>query len=118
MVPGKVLNTVCGSVDSDWHMHPNGNAWVYGDAQVYGNAQVSGNAWVSAPLYIQGTRHHVTLCSHTQIAIGCHVHDISYWLEHYKAIGRKEGYSAAEISEYGNYIRLAAGIAKYRIGRK
>ena len=69
-----------------------------------GDAQVYGNAWVFSPLYIQGTKHALTLCSFTQIAIGCHVHDIPYWQEHYKAIGRSEGYTKEQIAEYGRHL--------------
>jgi len=107
-----------------------GNALVSGDARVYGDALVSGNALVSgdalvsgkalvygdaralSPLYIQGTRHAVTLCSHTQIAIGCHVYDIKDWQKHYRAIGKKNGYSKEQIAEYRAYINLCAKTAK------
>ena len=89
-----------------------GNAQVSGDARVSGNAQVSGDARALSPLYIQGTRHAVTLCSHTQIAIGCHVHDIKDWQKHYRAIGKKNGYSKEQIAEYRAYINLCAKTAK------
>ena len=89
-----------------------GDAQVYGYAWVYGKAQVYGDAWAESPLYIQGTKHSLTLCSHTQIAIGCHVHSIAEWKKHYKAIGRKEGYTPAQIKEYGTYITLLSATAK------
>ena len=117
-----------------WKQHTNGNGWVYdtayvsdssyieglvygyaqvyGYAWVYGKAQVYGDAWAESPLYIQGTKHSLTLCSHTQIAIGCHVHSIAEWKKHYKAIGRKEGYTPAQIKEYGTYITLLSATAK------
>ena len=118
-------------VDPTVYLHPTsivfGNAQVCGDARVYGNARVydnawvydndwvSGNAWVFSPLYIQGTRHAVTLCSHKQIAIGCHIHDITEWQKKYRAIGRMEGYTPAQIKEYGAYIVLLAAAAKVAI---
>ena len=136
VVPQKVLDAVYGSIPEDWHQHPNGKGWVYKTARVYdtvclhstsivyGNAQVSGNAWVygnarvsgdawgiSVP-YIQGSRHALTLCSLTQIAIGCHVHDIAEWQEKYKVIGRAEGYTKEQIDEYGEHIDYLAKIAK------
>ena len=131
-VPENVLNVVYGSKPEDWKQHSNGDGWVYktatveesvylhltsivygnaqvsGDAWVSGNAHVSGDAWEKSPLYIQGTRHSLTLCSHMQIAIGCHVHDISDWKKRYKAIGRSEGYTKEQIEEYGKYIELMA----------
>ena len=98
-----------------------GNALVYGNAQVsgkalvYGNAQVCGGQWATPPLYIQGSRHALTLCSHTQIAVGCHVHTIAEWQKKYKAIGKLERYTLAQITEYGEYISLVAKAAKRAI---
>ena len=89
-----------------------GNAWVFGNAQVFGHAQVFGDAWEQSPLQIQGSRHFVTLCSLEQIAIGCHVHDFAYWKEHFKAIGRKERYSAEEVKEYRHHIGTCIAYAK------
>ena len=89
-----------------------GDARVYGDAQVYGNAQVSGDAqvygdaWENSPLYIQGSRHSLTLASYTEIAIGCHLHTITFWEYNYQSIGEAEGYSEHEVEEYLGYIRL------------
>ena len=144
-VPQNVLDSVWGSVAADWHQHENGkgwvyktahvdstvylhptsivsgnarvsgNAWVYGNAWVSGNARVCGDAWVFSPLYIQGTRHAVTLCSHKQIAIGCHIHDITEWQKKYRAIGKMEGYTPAQIEEYGTYITLLAKAAKVAV---
>src|SRR6266568_1802344 len=134
-VPQYVLNIVDDSKPEDWHQHSNGKGWVYktatvkesaylhptsivygnarvyGAARVYGNAWVSGNAWEFPVPYIQGSRHALTLCSLTQIAIGCHVHDISHWTEHFKAIGRSEGYAKEQIEEYGEHIAYLAKIA-------
>ena len=141
-VPQNVLNCVYQSKPEDWHQHSNGGGWVYknakveesvylhptsivsgnaqvsgnarvsGDARVFGDAQVSGDAWEQSPLQIQGSRHFVTLCSLEQIAIGCHVHDFAYWKEHFKAIGRKERYSAEEVKEYRHHIGTCIAYAK------
>jgi hypothetical protein len=89
-----------------------GNAQVYGDAWVSGNAQVYGDAWVASPLYIQGSRHALTLCSFTQIAVGCHVYDIPDWLNRFRVIGRVECYTEEQIEEYGVYLNLMAETAK------
>jgi hypothetical protein len=68
-------------------------------------------SWQTNPPQIQGSRHIMTLCSHTQIAIGCHVHDIGYWQKHYKAIGKAEGYTKEQIEEYGSHIGYLASLA-------
>lgn len=85
-----------------------GNAQVYGGARVSGNARVYGGAWVASPLQIQGTRHHLTTCSGTEIAIGCESRTVDHWLAHYAEIGQRNGYSDAEIAEYGFLLRVAA----------
>ena len=135
----QVLEIFPNTKAAQWKQHANGQGWVYetayaaatayiagvvfGNAQVYGNAQVSGNAqvygnarvygdsWVKTPPYIQGTRHAMTLCSFTELAIGCHLHSIAVWKKEYKKIGIKEGYTKAEIKEYGEYITLMAKTA-------
>jgi len=84
-----------------------GNAQVSDNAQVFGNARVSGNAWEVSPLYIQGSKHSMTLASFTEIAIGCHLHTIKFWKDNCVEIGQAEGYNKAEIEEYTGYIRLA-----------
>jgi hypothetical protein len=73
---------------------------------------VSGDAWVLSPPYIQGTKHSLTLCSLTQIAVGCHIHDIPDWLKRYRAIGRAEGYTKEQIAEYGLHLAYLAALAK------
>jgi hypothetical protein len=35
------------------------------------------------------------------VQIGCHRKHIDEWLKHYKAIGRAEKYTDAQIAEYG-----------------
>ena len=135
-VPQKILNLVCNSVESDWHQHENGGGWIYknakvdssarvsgdarvsgnayvsGDACVSGNAYVSGDAWEVSPLYIQGTKHSVTLSSFTTISIGCRDYDFSYWKKYYKAIGKLEGYTTKQTKEYFEYIKLCEKYAK------
>ena len=129
-VPQKVLDSVYGSKPADWKQHANGGGWVYktakvetsvylhptsivsGNARVYGNAQVYGDAWVISPPYLQGSRHALTLCSLTQLAIGCHIHDFAYWTKHASAIGRAEGYTKEQIAEYKRHITYLTAIAK------
>ena len=100
-----------------------GNAQVYGDARVYGDAwvsgdaRVSGDAWAFSPLQVKGTQHHVTTCTHTLIQIGCQQHPASYWLEHYKAIGRANGYTADQIAEYGLILKLVASWLEMKFGK-
>jgi hypothetical protein len=57
-----------------------GNARVFDDAHVYGDARVIGGDWSVSPLYIQGTRHALTLSSPTTITIGCKTRTIEEWL--------------------------------------
>jgi hypothetical protein len=89
-----------------------GDAQVYGNAQVSGDARVYGNAWENTPPLLYGTKHPLSLCSLTQIAIGCHVHDFAYWLEHGPAIGRSEGYTTEQIAEYRRHFMYLKALAK------
>ena len=95
-----------------------GNAWVFGNAPVSGNAQVSGSArvfgdaWKQSPLYIQGTRHPITNSKYGELTIGCHDHPFKYWLKHYKAIGKANGYTKEQIKEYGVLIATAVKIGR------
>ena len=129
-VPQNVLDAVYGSTAADWHQHPNGRGWVYKTAKVeesaylhpmlvvFGNARVLGYAWTQSPPYIQGSRHALTLCSHTQIAVGCHVHTIAEWKKTYKAVGKAEGYTPEQIAEYGRHIAYIAKEAKILVAVK
>ncbi len=95
-----------------------GNARIYGDARVYGNALISGNArvcggaWKTSPLYIQGSQHAITNCDFGQLSIGCITHSFSEWKKLYKSIGKENGYTPAQIKEYGQLIALATKMGK------
>ena len=54
----------------------------------------------------------MTLCSFTEIAIGCEVHSIVDWKKKYKTIGAKAGYTKTEIKEYGEHIAMLAKAAR------
>ena len=118
------------------HQHPNGGGWVadtislhdtsylgpnarvYGDAQVSGNAwvqgdaQVFGDAWVETPLFIQGTRHGISNSKHGYLSIGCITLTFAEWKKQFRAIGKREGYTAAQIKEYGFHIAHATKVGK------
>ena len=59
-------------------------------------------------LQIQGSKHFVNIPDGMNIKIGCHEHDVEYWLANFERIGRIEGYSDEQIKEYKMYIDLAA----------
>ena len=85
-----------------------GDAQVFGDARVFGDAQVSGDAWNKSPPYVQGSRHAVTACSRTEIAVGCERHPAAEWLARYEEIWCRHGYTPEEIEEYGRHLRYVA----------
>ena len=129
---GWVANTV--AIDDSVYVAPNaqvfGNAWVSGDAQVSdnaqvfgdarvsdnarvsGDAQVFGNAWVETPLFIQGTRHGISNSKHGYLSIGCVTLTFAEWKKQFRAIGKREGYTAAQIKEYGLHIAYAIKVGK------
>ena len=112
--PGVPKGTVGGWIEEERHLSVSGSAWVYGSAwvsgsaRVYGDASVYGSAWETSPLFIKGSADPITVCSATQIQIGCHRHDTQWWIDNYEAIGAREGYTPSQIEEYGMLIRVAA----------
>lgn len=43
-----------------------------------------------------------------EITIGCHKYPIKEWLTRFEEIGKKEGYSDAQIKQYGRFIKACA----------
>ena len=112
---------------TEWVEHPNGGGWKHKTARVpdtvnlphdstigyrasigneasigyrtsIGDGASIGNR-VKSVLYIQASVRPLTVCCPTdEVQIGCHRHPIAYWLEHYKAIGRKEQYTDARFA--------------------
>ena len=95
-----------GLIEKERNLSHDNNAWVYGNARVYGNA------WNKSPLYIQGSKHSLSNCKHGHIAIGCQCHSYQYWIENYKNIGSKQGYTEDEIKEYSEHIRYMIKMGK------
>jgi hypothetical protein len=38
------------------------------------------------------------------IMIGCKIHSLEHWLENYREIGSKNGYTEEQIEEYGRHL--------------
>ncbi|MFA5323502.1 MAG: hypothetical protein WC373_12600 [Smithella sp.] len=57
-------------------------------------------------LQIQGTKHFVNSPDGKNIRIGCEEHSVDFWLDNYTRIGKENGYSDDQISEYHDYILL------------
>ena len=77
---------------------------LYG-ANLYGAKGLLDNG--TTPLQILGTKHAVLVRKPGILQIGCMEHPVAWWLEHYKAVGRSEGYSSKQVAEYRGYIALA-----------
>ena len=90
-----------GWIEKDENLDQSGDAWVSGDAQVSGDARI-----VKPPLLIQGTKHTLTVIGEN-IKIGCENHSLKEWEANYKIIGKANGYTEVEISEYYEYILFA-----------
>ena len=48
----------------------------------------------------------VVIAHASQVQIGCEKHIIDQWLEHYKEIGKKNGYTEKQIEIYGKQLEL------------
>ena len=47
-----------------------------------------------------------------ELRIGCHHKPLAEWLKHYRAIGKVNGYTPAQITEYGAHLKYVAAWAK------
>lgn len=63
-----------------------------------------------------GLGRHVAIVHEGKISIGCMTETVERWREHYEAVGKTQGYSEAEIAEYGAWIQFVADRLKLRDG--
>ena len=61
-------------------------------------------------LVLRGSRHQL-IATRNAISIGCMREPLEWWREHYKAVGRAEGYTDEQVSEYARHIEYAAAWA-------
>ena len=60
---------------------------------------------IPVALQIGGSKHWIVVREIRKITIGCMHETIEWWEEHYRAVGRKEGYTDAQVEEYAEHIR-------------
>jgi uncharacterized protein YjbI with pentapeptide repeats len=73
------------------------------------------NLYIACSSQVQGidiqviylSKHRIVKYQDT-IQIGCKVYSIQHWLDSYREIGKKAGYTEKEIKQYGNMIKLLA----------
>ena len=56
------------------------------------------------PLQIGGSRDWIIVRQDGHITIGCEHHPLTWWEEHYRAVGRREDYSDQQVAEYADHI--------------
>ncbi len=89
------------------------NATVGDNAKVGYNATVGDNVELLRGLYLyHDTKHPITYTGNGTVSIGCHNMSITDWLKKYKAVGRKEKYTDAEIVQYGQLLKVVAAFIK------
>jgi len=89
-----------------------------GDANLYG-ADLGGANLGGANLgdakqrvvKIQGSRHEIVAIDES-VRIGCLCHPIAKWIKSFDRLGALEGYTAAEITEYGAHLAHIAAVLK------
>lgn len=64
---------------------------------------------------IHASRHAIVSID-DDLRIGCHRKPLAEWLETFEAVGRENGYTDAEISEYGGWLRQIAAVLAARRG--
>ncbi len=88
-----------------------GNGARIGDNARIGNGASIGNwAKTRPPIQIQGTRDLLCEFSDTHVSIGCEIHPLVWWLDHYQEKGTEHNYSESQINEYGEYLKLIVAI--------
>ena len=50
------------------------------------------------------------------VRIGCHRKPLADWLETFEVVGQENGYTEAEIAEYGGWLRAIAAVLGARRG--
>ena len=83
---------------------------------VTGGANLSGaNLGDLKILQVGGSVHFIVALSTPdglELRIGCHHKPLAEWLKHYRAIGKVNGYTPAQITEYGAHLKYVAAWAK------
>ena len=64
---------------------------------------------------IHASRHAIVVID-DDVRIGCERKALAEWLETYEAVGRQNGYTEAEIAEYGGWLRQIAAVLAARRG--
>ena len=59
-------------------------------------------------IQIGGSCDWITMLGAMDVRIGCKHHPLEWWMEHYAAVGRLEGYTVEQVSEYKSYLDLLA----------
>jgi len=57
-------------------------------------------------------RHTACYFGNDELQIGCHKYKLEEWIQKYKEIGKKEGYSKDQIIKYGKFIKGCMNIYK------
>ncbi len=68
---------------------------------------IDANTSIDKSLFINGSQHPVTYVGNGKISIGCLTDTIANLKSNYASLGETYGYSAAQITEYHQYILLA-----------
>ena len=55
-------------------------------------------------LRLAGSRHAIWCLDEENVSIGCMRRTLAWWEEHHEGVGRAEGYTPAQIAEYGRHI--------------
>ena len=88
------------------------NSKIGNNSTIGDNSKIGDNIDLQKNFYIVGSKHCVTYTGNNTLSIGCHNYTIEKWLDKFEIVGKKEGYSDAEISEYKQYILMAEQFAK------
>jgi len=99
-----------------WRVLPSGNDVKLGDGVTLGDDVKLGEKvklgndgldYPSSPLQIQGSRNLLYVAGPSYIGIGCVRHRSKWWLVNYVKVGKRNGYTPAQIAEYKQWLDIA-----------
>jgi hypothetical protein len=81
-------------------------------AEIGDYAKIGDKEVILKTIFITGTKHTISWWGKGIINIGCHKKEIEWWLKNFEMVGKKEGYTDAEIEEYHQYILICEQLQK------
>ena len=88
------------------------NVIIDNSVRIINNTIIKSRSLISRLFHFRGSNHVVDCYSNDMIRVGCEMHSTNHWIKNFKAIGKNNGYTDKEITEYKKYIVHSAKMQK------